>query len=94
MNPEITVVVPVYKVERYLPLCMESLLSQTYKDFEIILVDDGSPDQCPKMCDEYEEEYSNVHVFHKKMLAKVLPVTLVYQRRRGNISALSIVMIP
>ena len=66
MNPEITVVVPVYKVERYLPLCMESLLSQTYKDFEIILVDDGSPDQCPKMCDEYEEEYSNVHVFHKK----------------------------
>lgn len=66
MNPEISVVVPVYKVERYLPLCMDSLLAQTYKDFEIILVDDGSPDRCPRMCDAYEEKYSNVHVFHKK----------------------------
>lgn len=66
MNPEISVVVPVYKVERYLPLCMKSLLAQTYKNFEIILVDDGSPDQCPRICDEYEEKYSNIHVFHKK----------------------------
>ncbi|WP_418468156.1 glycosyltransferase family 2 protein, partial [Dialister succinatiphilus] len=59
MNPEISVVVPVYKVERYLPLCMKSLLAQTYKNFEIILVDDGSPDQCPRICDEYEEKHSN-----------------------------------
>lgn len=66
MNPEISVVVPVYKVERYLPLCMDSLLAQTYKDFEIILVDDGSPDRCPRMCDAYEEKYSNVHAFHKR----------------------------
>lgn len=70
MNPEISVVVPVYKVERYLPLCMKSLLAQTYKNFEIILVDDGSPDQCPRICDEYEEKYSNIHVFHKKWWAR------------------------
>jgi hypothetical protein len=66
MTPKISVIVPVYKVEAYLPRCVESLLSQTYKDFEIILVDDGSPDTCPAMCDAYAKKYSNIHVLHKE----------------------------
>lgn len=66
MIPEISVIVPVYKVEAYLPRCVESLLSQTYKDFEIILVDDGSPDTCPVMCDAYAKKYSNIHALHKE----------------------------
>lgn len=66
MIPEISVIVPVYKVEAYLLRCVESLLSQTYKDFEIILVDDGSPDTCPAMCDAYAKKYSNIHALHKE----------------------------
>lgn len=66
MTPKISVIVPVYKVEAYLPRCVESLLSQTYKDFEIILVDDGSPDTCPAMCDAYAKKYSNIHALHKE----------------------------
>ena len=66
MIPEISVIVPVYKVEAYLPRCVESLMSQTYKDFEIILVDDGSPDTCPVMCDAYAKKYSNIHALHKE----------------------------
>lgn len=63
---KISVVVPVYNVEKYLERCVESLLAQTYKNFEIILVDDGSPDNCPKMCDEYALKFSNVKSFHTK----------------------------
>ena len=66
MIPEISVIVPVYKVEAYLPRCVESLMSQTYKDFEIILVDDGSPDTCLVMCDVYAKKYSNIHALHKE----------------------------
>ena len=50
-----SVVVPIYNVEKYLNKCVESILNQTYKDFELILVDDGSPDHCPEICDEYAE---------------------------------------
>ena len=52
----ISIVVPVYKVEKYLDKCVQSILAQTYKDFELILVDDGSPDNCPQMCDEYAKK--------------------------------------
>ena len=52
MEPLISVIVPVYKVEQYLGRCVESLLAQTYENIEILLVDDGSPDECPKMCDD------------------------------------------
>lgn len=64
--PRISVVVPVYKVERYLQKCVDSILSQTYKDFELILVDDGSPDNCPAICDEYAAKDKCVHVIHQK----------------------------
>lgn len=63
---KISVVVPVYKVEEYLDQCVKSLLAQTYHNFEIILVDDGSPDRCPAMCDEYEQRENRIHVIHQK----------------------------
>ena len=53
---EFSVVVPVYKVEEYLSQCVESILAQTWTDFELILVDDGSPDGCPALCDAYAEK--------------------------------------
>ena len=62
----ISVIVPVYKVEQYLPRCVESILGQTYTDIEIILVDDGSPDKCGDICDEYAREDSRIRVIHKE----------------------------
>ena len=62
----LTVVVPVYNMERYLPRCVESLQNQTVKDIEIILVDDGSPDQCPLLCEEYAKKDKRIRVIHKK----------------------------
>ena len=56
-NPKISVIIPVYRVEKELERCVKSLSSQTYRDFEVILVDDGSPDQCPALCDMYAEKY-------------------------------------
>lgn len=63
---EISVIVPVYKVEQYLHRCIDSILNQTFSDFELILVDDGSPDNCGKICDEYAEKDSRINVIHKK----------------------------
>jgi len=60
-----SVIVPVYKVEDYLPNCIESVLSQTFSDFELILVDDGSPDKCPEICDSYKEKDERIKVVHK-----------------------------
>lgn len=62
----VSVVVPIYNVEKYLEKCVESLRAQTYKNIEIILVDDGSPDHCGKMCDEYAGEDTRIKVIHKK----------------------------
>lgn len=64
-NPLISVIVPVYKVEEFLDRCVESLVQQTYKNLEIILVDDGSPDACPQLCDTWAERDSRVRVVHK-----------------------------
>lgn len=64
-NPEISVIVPVYKVEKYLNECIDSILAQTFTDFEVILVDDGSPDNCPALCDAAAEKDSRVRVIHK-----------------------------
>lgn len=60
-----SVIVPVYKVEKYLPNCIESVLNQTFSDFELILVDDGSPDSCPQICEDYKEKDSRIKVVHK-----------------------------
>lgn len=62
----VSVIIPVYKVEPYLRQCVDSVLAQTYTDFEVILVDDGSPDGCPAICDEYAEKDSRVKVIHKE----------------------------
>lgn len=65
MKPLISIIVPVYGVEKYLLRCIDSILAQTYKNLEIILVDDGSPDRCPQICDEYAQKDSRIKVIHK-----------------------------
>ena len=62
----ISVIVPIYKVEKELGRCIKSLVTQTYNDLEIILVDDGSPDNCPKICDQWAKKDSRIKVIHKK----------------------------
>ena len=62
----ISVIVPIYKVERYLPKCIESILAQTYRDIEVILVDDGSPDNCPRICDDYAKIDGRIIVIHQE----------------------------
>lgn len=64
--PEISIIVPVYKVEKYLDRCVKSILAQTFTDFELILVDDGSPDNCPRMCDEWAKKDERIKVIHKE----------------------------
>lgn len=65
-QPLISVIVPIYKVEQYLNRCVQSIVDQTYKNLEIILVDDGSPDNSPAMCDAWAEKDDRVQVVHKK----------------------------
>lgn len=65
-NVKISIIIPVYKVEKYLDKCVESVVGQTYKNLEIILVDDGSPDNCPVMCDEWAQKDSRIKVIHKQ----------------------------
>lgn len=62
----ISVIVPVFKVEKYLDRCVQSIAEQTYRDLEIILVDDGSPDNCPAMCDAWAEKDGRIRVIHKE----------------------------
>ncbi len=64
-KPRLSVIVPIYKVEKYLHNCIDSILNQTFTDFEVLLVDDGSPDQCGKICDEYAASDTRVKVIHK-----------------------------
>ncbi len=64
--PKVSVIIPVYKVEEYLPACLESVANQTFQDFELILVDDGSPDTCGAMCDAYAAEHANAKVLHQQ----------------------------
>ena len=66
MEDLISVVVPIYNVENYIKKCVDSILNQTYKNLEIILVDDGSPDNCPQICDEYAQKDSRIKVIHKE----------------------------
>ena len=66
MEPLISVIVPVYKVEAYLPQCLDSICGQTYHNLEILLVDDGSPDRCGEICDQYAARDSRIRVLHKQ----------------------------
>ena len=64
--PKISVTIPIYNTEATLPRCIDSVLKQSFRDFEIVLVDDGSPDGAGKIADRYAEKYSNIVVVHKK----------------------------
>ncbi len=67
MNKQkISIIIPVYKVEKYLSKCLDSIINQTYKNLEIILIDDGSPDECPKICDDYAKKDDRIKVLHLK----------------------------
>lgn len=61
-----SVIVPIYKVEKYLNKCIDSILNQSFEEFELLLVDDGSPDNCPKICDEYAKKDKRIRVIHKE----------------------------
>ena len=65
MNDLISIIVPIYKVEQYLERCLDSILQQTYSNYELILVDDGSPDKCGEICEEYARRDNRVRVIHK-----------------------------
>ena len=84
----ITIVVPVYKVEEYLARCVDSIINQTYKDFELLLVDDGSPDNCGKMCDEYAEKDKRIFVIHQKngglSAARNTGINWFYEQNRSD----------
>ena len=62
----LSVIVPIYRVEKYLRKCIDSILEQSYKDIELILVDDGSDDSCPQICDDYAGTDSRIKVIHKE----------------------------
>ena len=64
-----SVIVPIYKIEKYLSRCIDSVLSQTFGDYELILVDDGSPDNCPTICDEYAKKMQELKSSTKKTAA-------------------------
>lgn len=66
MDELVSIIIPIYKVETYLDRCVQSVVNQTYKNLEIILVDDGSPDNCPALCDEWAKKDSRIKVIHKK----------------------------
>lgn len=65
-SPAISIIVPVFKVEKYLSECVDSILKQSFRDFELLLVDDGSPDKCPLLCDNYAQQDDRIAVLHKK----------------------------
>ena len=77
MEPLVSVIIPVYKVEQYLDECVASVVNQTYRNLEIILVDDGSPDDSGAICDEYAARDSRIRVIHKENEG------LMMTRRRG-----------
>lgn len=70
MSPIVTVIVPIYNAEKYLCDCVDSILIQTFSDFELLLIDDGSTDTSGQICDEYAKKDSRIRVFHKKWWRK------------------------
>lgn len=72
-KPLLSIIVPVYKVENYLQKCIDSILAQTFTDFELILVEDGSPDGCPALCDAAAAKDARIRVLHQKTAGFLLP---------------------
>ena len=93
MSVSISVLVPVYKVEPYLRRCIDSVLEQDFQDWELILVDDGSPDNCPAICDEYAERDKRIRVIHKPNGGLVSARLAGFQNARGTYLVFSIRMI-
>lgn len=89
----ISVIVPVYNVEKYLNNCVESIINQTYKNLEIILVDDGSTDNCPQICDEWAKKDDRIKVIHKKTVVQLLHVMMDWALPQETILPLWTVMI-
>lgn len=83
MTVKVTVIVPVYKVEQYLKRCVDSILKQTVEKIEVILVDDGSPDTCPVICDEIAKKDDRVRVVHKKWWVSISEKCRTYYCKRG-----------
>lgn len=81
----VSVIIPIYNVEKYLEECVESVLYQTYQDLEIILVDDGSPDGCGAICEEYAQKDKRVKVIHKEMVDYPMPEMQVWMYAEGII---------
>lgn len=80
----VSIIVPVYNIEKYLPKCIESICAQTYRNLEIILVDDGSKDSCPQICDEYALKDSRVCVIHKKNAGLISARKTGIKRAKGE----------
>lgn len=89
----ISVIVPVYKVEKYLDKCVQSIVDQTYENLEIIIIDDSSPDNCPAMCDAWAEKTAVCRFSISKTRALQIREILPFQRRRAITSLLRTVMI-
>ena len=66
MQNKVSIIVPVYKVEKYLNNCIRSIVEQTYSNLEVILVDDGSPDSCPQICNEWLQKDTRIKVIHQE----------------------------
>lgn len=68
----ISIIIPVYNTEKYIQICIDSILAQSYNDYELLLIDDGSTDSSGIICDEYARKDERIRVFHKKMGGQVL----------------------
>lgn len=82
--PEISVIVPVYKAERFLPHCLDSILNQTFRDFEVLLVDDGSPDRCGQICLDYAGQDGRITVFHQENQGQAAARNLALAQAKGS----------
>lgn len=83
-NPSVSVLVPIYNVEPYLQRCIDSVLNQDFTDWELILVDDGSPDRCPEICDEYAQKDARIRVVHKENGGLVSARLAGFRESRGE----------
>ena len=87
-QPAVSIIVPVYKVEKYLCRCIDSILNQTFTDFELILVDDGSPDNCAAICREYEKKDSRVKVIVSDVKSYGRQINLGFAAATGQYMAI------